>query len=201
MITIKDLSEYDIKSLDVNRVFKSLLQRRDILANLFIIAITVFLSFKMYGNFKAQTAALQADTGSMIERFQVISEYEATQKSLKKFVALAPKAPTEVNTIIEEISEIASQHNVQIVSFSPNKAQDYDFYTSLNIRLSISANSYQSIGLFIRDIEKSPYNLRVENWSAVWQETYDAIFSDEQGQQGKITVDMEIASINLLQKE
>lgn len=195
MLTLKDLSEYDIKNVDVGKLIKDLMNRKDILVNIAVILVTLFLFKKVVGVQNKTIIQLKSQTANIKEKMDALADYEAIKKQADNYIDKLPQGIGRVDNIVEKVNELAVSRGIKILSFTPSGKNKDDFYEITRVKLSIEAPRYEDAAYFVSDIEKSDLNLRVENWSiSLGQRRRRGRRSIQSGEE-TIGFSMEIASI------
>lgn len=166
MITLKDLKEYDIKNVDIGKFLKTIQQRKDILAGIVLVAITLMTANDILSKERVKTRDLSQKISLLEKKIKAIDSYKKAKGQLTALVKSLPQGLPEADNIIQKVNSLAIDHDLQISSFAPSNRIENDFYNQVNLKLTVSSNDYKNLVLFIKDIEQSPYNLRVELWSA-----------------------------------
>jgi hypothetical protein len=199
-MNIQELSQYDIKNIDVTKTFKTLLRRKDILANIAIVFLAIFLANQILGARKAKVQILKNEAQTLQSKVTTVSEYESESKRFSNYVSALPQGPRDINGIVNKLNEFATKNDVQIATFSPSGQTSNDLFDVVKVRINISAKNFKNIGFFIYDIENSNNNLRVESWAIGSPSTYTrrrwpktTISSETKDE--TVNVEVEIASI------
>ena len=194
---LKVLSEYDVKNIHFEKILKTLASRRDILVNIVLIIATLFFMGRIYRDRIEKMQTLTEKVSELENRSEAIVRYEDTKKELSRFVGSLSQGALEAESIINSLNATAIDHDIQILTFTPRKKEGSSLYDLIAITINISARKYDDIGRFIRTIENSKKNLRVESWSSSpqsWQGGY--IPSNISGStESRITADVEITSL------
>ena len=163
-MNIKDLNQLDIKNVDLNQVKDYIQKRPEILVNILLIAATIFVIIYMFTGQQKKANNLNYSTIQMKEKWEVVKSLKIIREENKKFVKDFPKT-IPGDRLIDKLSEFALLHNVQVVSFLPAKQKSNDILEYTTASLTVSSVEYSDIVSFIKDIEESPYALRIERWS------------------------------------
>lgn len=165
-MNLMELTKLDIKDLqkvDYKQLLTDIQKQPDILFSLvLVIGALIFSLFysqscqKEQRTLRYQITALQKKTG-------LISTYNDKKEELSDFFTNLPKQVPE-NEIITTLTDLATKRGVKIESLTPSGGQDNKLFKTVNFRIDVSAEQYQNMWLFTRDIERSGYNLRIENW-------------------------------------
>ena len=164
MLTFNDLKNYDLKNVDVNKLSKSIVQRKDVLACLGIIAVAFIVLFNMMSSYRSKIGTLNTKIKTMEKKSKVLDECTNAKKELESLVSSLPKGLSKSDEIVAKINNYAIARNILVQSFSPSGNMEGEFYTQTTIQISLLAPSYSELGNFIQEIEHSPYNIRVDRW-------------------------------------
>ena len=166
-MNLADLSKIDIKDLqkiDYAKLLQDLKKRPDILISIVFVLATLSFSVNAFTKKKGELSSLQQEVSKLEEKIKVIDSYEAVKKELTDFLANIPEKILE-NDLINKVTDFAVSRNVQIESYTPMSKQSSPLYDLTSIDLNVSAPDYKNVWLFMNDIEKSKYAIRVENWA------------------------------------
>ncbi|HOW36246.1 MAG TPA: type 4a pilus biogenesis protein PilO [Candidatus Omnitrophota bacterium] len=204
MITLKDLSEYDVKNLDIKKIVQNIRQSRELMINIVIVFTTFFLAIQIIDKSSKEISSLKIKVADLEKMSKAITEYKNADEALTLFLNASPKGLTETEAIINKINNYAIKHDIQILSFTPAQQENRENLKKTGVTFDFKANRYEDIGLFIYDIENADYNFRIEQWSASSAPPTN-LREDEQAKAMKATdkdinpiaVNMKIASIEL----
>jgi len=160
MLDIKNLGQVDIDSFQ-NR----LRQHQELMIYIALAIATLWMTAKIIGEQNIKLATIQTELSSLSDKEKAISEYENIKSTFEKYVSSLPQGTVDLESISNLINEFARTRDIQILSFTPGgDPRPTDFYDAAYLEVNISASDYKNLVLFIRDIEHSKYNLRIENW-------------------------------------
>lgn len=163
MLTLKELSS---KNFDMARFLQNLRSRRDAMLNLVIIVGTLFAMNLIFSNQKERAKNLSAQLFALDEKVKEIAALEETEREFQRFVKALPQGLTEPDVIIDKVNAFAIAYGIQIPTIGPATRENSDIFTKTSLHLTLQTSSYQNLGLFIKDIEKSEYNVRIDRWQA-----------------------------------
>jgi Tfp pilus assembly protein PilO len=98
------------------------------------------------------------------EKLGIVKEYDGIKKNMDDFVEQFPKTIND-DLAINRISDLASAHNIQILSFSPAQKGTAEYYEQSTIAFTVSTNNYTNIANFIEEVEKLPFAIRINGWA------------------------------------
>ncbi len=197
MLNVQDF-QFDIKNIDLAHWQRQLQKHQDLFISLAIGVATLFFIMKITDENKLKLTNIETELSSLESKDKVISEYEKAKSELDAYIDSLPQGTTEFDSIINLINEFATLRNIQIQSFTPKGEKSSDYYDTASLEVSINTPNYTDLALFIKDIENSKYNLRIENWSITLKGTenrsrspinYTNLFQT-------INVIMELSSLN-----
>ncbi len=165
MLTLKDLSSYDIKNVDVKKISQTLFRRKDYLSNLAVVCATIFAIVQLANHQKLKNESVKQEITVLEQKVKAISEFETAKAEAEKFTASLPQGMLETNSIVDKINNLALARNIQILSYDPAKRSSADLYIKTDITLTFVAENFGDLGRFIADVENSEYNFRVERWA------------------------------------
>ncbi len=202
-MNLSELSQFDIKDLqklDYNKLLKDLSKRPDILVALGLVLVTLFCSVNAFQRRQKELITLKQQIDTLEGKLRSVDSYEKVKKELSNFQT---KVPEEFvgDDFINKVTDMAVSHNVQIESYSPAKKQTTPLYDLTSIVLNLSAE-YKNVWIFINDIEKSRYSIRIESWTGNMDTSSRTAVrrrptEEEKSQPSLVNVQVEIASINL----
>jgi hypothetical protein len=143
-----------------------LLQEKKELAITAVIVLgSVFFLFSFTGEKNGIISGLDQKIADYSQKEAPLKEYQKTQKENKDFFTTAPMALSEGN-FINEIATLASKRNIKILSYVPVSPTVAGFYQKINVNMNCAADSFQEAMLFLKDVESSPFSIRIDAWSA-----------------------------------
>lgn len=163
---LSKLNINDLQKLDYKAIAKDLKKRPDILAILGVIVLSLIICLNIYAGRQNELHGLKSKAGLLENKIKIIDEYDAAQKELKEFHATLPEKLSE-NGLINTITDLTTARNIRIESFSPSGTTNLPLYTTSEFSLKVTAQSYKNAWLFIYDIEKSPYSIRIDRLSII----------------------------------
>lgn len=208
-MNIPDLSKIDIQDLqklDYMKLLQELKKRPDVLITVVLVLVTLILSVNIFMKKSQELQSLQQEISKLEAKDKVIAQYDTAKKELTDFLVNIPKTLLE-NDLINTVTDFAVARSVQIESYTPARKQSLAIYDLTSISLNVTAAEYKNIWLFVNDIEKSKYAIRVENWSGSTDVTTRNTasrkinLSDLNPVQSGVTARLEIAAINLKSEE
>ncbi len=162
---ISDLSKINIKDIDLAKIQENLLQKPDLLIQLIITGISFFILIKVVAGGLLEEKKVQEKIQELGKKVARIKAHDDLQKEYSQFLAdLPPGLPTD--DLMGRVTELAGEHSIQISNFSPPKEIKKKFHTLTILSLNVTANNYQDMVTFIRSIEESSENLRVDRWTS-----------------------------------
>ena len=102
-----------------------------------------------------------------------------------------------MDQLIDKISALATNHNIQIQSFSPAEETNGDFWQLSNLSINISCRKYKEVILFIQEIENLPYAIQIQKWSGKGKEGSSRNLNREDQVDNVIEANIKIGSITL----
>lgn len=204
MITLKDLSEYDVKNLDIRKIVQNIRQSRELMINIVIVFTVFFLAIHTIDRNSKAINSLKTKAADLEKKSKAIAEYKNAEEALTLFLDASPKGLTETEDIINKINNFAINHDIQILSFTPSQQDNRENFKKTGVTLDFRAKRYEDIGRFIYDIENADYNFRIEQWTASSAQQVNPGETGEINPTGKsekninpVAVSMKIASIEL----
>ncbi len=203
-MNLVDLKNIDIKKIDIAKIRSYLLKRQDILINSVAVFLTVFIMFKIFSGQQEQTQNLKIQVSQMEKKIAVIAKHN---QALKELNALVESLPTGIpeSELIDKVTDFAEKSNIHIMTFYPMETEQNEFYKNSRVSLVISADHYKDFLRLVRDIETSPFNLRVDKWSesleSPSQSAQSSMGKDKKSpQEGSQKVLLNVSSIYFIKK-
>ncbi len=165
-----------LKSIDINELgslvqninwlgVKDRLQSKPhILINIALVIITIIATVSTYSSYKGQSTQLKQQFPLLEEKLSVIKEKDSLQSKYDNIINNLPQSLSG-DQLVDKLSELAIHNKVQIISLPETKTSTHNFYESVAAEIDVSAEHYQDVVNFVKDIEESPYFLRVTKWS------------------------------------
>ena len=201
---LKTLQNFDIKNLknlNISQIKDNIFGQPTIFINILLIGLTIFATIYIYKNNRLQSQKLTQELQEKQKKTALVGEYTGIEK---EYTTVLNGFPEFINTdeLINKLSQYAVEHNVQIVNYLRTDPKKDEFSEQAMINLNIAAEAYKDIILFVNDIEKSPYAVRIGRWSAerdIRPYTYGARASRDQpmDKEDRIKVNLEIVSIKI----
>jgi len=166
-MNLKDLSNIDIndlKNIDIRGVQNNIRNRPDIVINVLLIVVTILASIFIYTKQKTEAKKLKNDIEKSEKKLAAVKLRNKIEEEHDTFLSTFPES-LNVDEFITMISDYAVNRNIQIQSFSPTKRSNYQFSWVESTSVSISAENYKDIVLFVQDIENSEHNVRIAIWN------------------------------------
>lgn len=173
---------FNVNKMSISQIIKTLFLYQNVIISGSLMVVFLFSSLMVFKNYYRKEVALHAKMAQVQEKLNVLNRQQQTIKDLNNFKISFSKVINE-DTIVTQITSYASQRKISITSLSPAQAQDMGLYDVLKFSLSAVATNYQSMVLFLRDMESSEELFMVNSWKG-------------QGQ-GEINFDMDISVLRI----
>ena len=187
----------ELKNIDIGKLKEILRHSPKIIANLVMIAASIFAVITLFNRSALNEKKFKANTVKYEEKLKAVKNQENIKQQLDNFTTSFPKS-VGGSQLIDKFSELASSRNVHILSFSPTNEKSNNFLHQITVDLSIESNDYKNIILFVKDIEDFPFALRLEKFSA---RLSDAFNQNRQPKEKKeeisITAEIEVSSLKI----
>jgi len=161
----------DLKKLDREQIKEAILQKPEISINILLIAITLYVTIFTYNSGKVKSASLKKEASELKEKLKVVKESTALNEEYALFIKNFKKT-INIEQLSNKLSEFAVHNNVQILFFTPGVKGKTAFAEETNIKLRITSKNYANIIYFIKEIEDSPFNIRVNRWQGEYIKYY-----------------------------
>lgn len=157
---LKNIDLNDLRNIDVEDIKNVLLSRLDITINIALIGLTLFGTIYIFNWHRGKTSQLQNKIIELEEKKQIVKHHTKIKKEFDAFVDAFPSFMTK-DELGKKLSEYAVDNNVQIISFSPQENKNKGLYDISSFKLRASSTEFKDLILFLKDIEKAPYSIRV----------------------------------------
>lgn len=134
-----------------------------------MILATSLISWKIYDSNIKQSTLLMQDLPALNEKLGIIKKQKNLKGSIDDLISKAPQAAAP-EKIIKTITDTAGKYHLQISSLSPARTVAHEETELTSVEIDLTSKDYKSIILFIKDIENSPYALRVLQWHGRMEE-------------------------------
>jgi len=166
-MNLKDLNNIDIKDLqniDLGQIKDRLQGQPDLLIDILLVVVTLVVLSSTFNKYTEATKLSGIETVELQEQLVALEKFEAAKKQHHDFLKEAPKSIAG-DQLVQTLSEFAIRRDVQILSFSPAQKKSNKLVSLTSVKVNIASENYANIVLFVNDIEKSSYPIRIENWS------------------------------------
>lgn len=185
----------DLKRIDLNQL-KDLLRRSPIFVlNIVFVFGSCFTAITLFNKAKLDEKNTKASNISYEEKLKAVKEQKSIKQKYQRFVNDFPKELIG-RQLIDKFSELATNRNVHIISFSPTKEKSDQYTTLTTVNLSIESDDYKNIILFVKDIESFPFAVRLEKFSAAMQNSIETNMNTDD-KKDLINVDIEVSSVRI----
>ena len=161
MMSLEDLKKFDLKSIDINKAAALLLEKKEILAQVVVLAVSVLMLVGLLSGAHARTQQYRQEIDELHAKSGVMQSYENGLKKMESFLAGLPGELDE-EQFSSLIADLAAQNNVGIVSFSPGQKISENFSDTLSARVVVRAGAYKNLLYFIKAMEDDPHSLRID---------------------------------------
>ena len=127
---------------------------RDIIINIVIIGIAVFIISKIYQSQVNNAKSLEEKKDSEIKKNMVLNDIGKSEGVLNAFNKGLSK--TDVSSVINIINNIAQVSGIEINSLRPLREEGYPLYFRYPFELRFDVHDYHLIGKFISNLENHP---------------------------------------------
>lgn len=119
-----------------------------------LILLTLIISRHIYIKQSKRAEALIAQKETELKKNELLGEISQSEKKLKYYKEL-PKRQ-DASLVINLVGKIAKDSNVRVISIKPNRQESHPGYVKCPFALTLSADSYHSVGKFISELESHP---------------------------------------------
>jgi hypothetical protein len=174
--------QFNLKDIDVADLSKTLLEHQGSLIKLILIIGSLLIVGAMFNGHRLKDQGLRARISQAREKLGVLKARDAARGELDNFKSSLPHKINEFE-LITLISNYAKSHHVSINSLSPAESQDMGLYDAINVSFNAVAGDFKDMMLFLRNIEKSEFPLRINSWTG------------HEGDNGQIAFQIEISAV------
>ena len=167
--SLRNININDLRNIDARQIGDMLRQRVDIALNITLVLVTMAATVLMVKGSGKRSEMLTWEIKQLEERGEAVKESERLKSEYAAFLKSFPESIL-TDQLINKLSEFAADRQVQILSFSPVKEKGDNYIKVTGVQISVSADNYKNIVLFMKDVEDAPYALQVGQWSATMKE-------------------------------
>lgn len=165
---LKELKEIDIQDLkeliDLSELKEKLLEHKEILIAIVIVGISFVVCLSLFKGRQLEIRRLREDITLIEKKIPLAKAYKENQAQLNQFKKDFPPA-LAANKLVELLNNMAAQHKINILSFSPAQDRSDTLYNQTSIQIQVSAENYTQLVQFVTEIEQSSYAIRLDQWS------------------------------------
>ena len=152
------------KNIDTAKFTEAMTEHQNSLIKLVLIVGTLVLAGLIFNDFRLKDQHWRLQMTQAQEKLDIIKAHEAALKGLNDFRSALPQRLNE-SELISLISNYATAHGVNIGSLSPAQSRDMGLYDVITIKFNATCNSFREMMLFLKNVERSGYPLRIDMWS------------------------------------
>jgi hypothetical protein len=130
-----------------------------------IALLAIYGAFMMYNNRTTQIGGIELRIKLLEEKEEPAKAYQKIVEENKAYISSLPPAMAE-NKFISELTGWAGRRGIRIKSFEPPKTKTEGFYRLTSIRMACTADDFYDALLFLSDIERSKYALKIDSFTA-----------------------------------
>jgi len=164
-----------LQSMDMAQFADALTENQNTLFKGILVVGSVALGVMMFNDHHAKEIALKTKMTQMQQKLDTIKSRDAAIKDLDDFKASIPKKINEFE-LITLISDYTKIYNITISSLTPAESKDMGLFDLINVSFDLKADNYKDMMLFLREIEKSNFSLRINSWSGHEEDDGKMIF-------------------------
>ena len=194
--TLKNLNVKDLKNINPKMIQEFVKTQTDILIIILLIVVTICATIFIYNDSQRKISSMKSGIAAAEEKVKVVGEYEKIEKDFNAFKEKIPK-PISSDQFIDKLSEFALKNNVQIFSISKPQNSGGEILELTTISFNVAAEDYPHLLSFIKDIESSPFALRLNKFNASLQQIGSEGRRPIKNTSKLIIVDLEIGLLNL----
>jgi Tfp pilus assembly protein PilO len=188
-----DVKSLDLKNFDLARLKNIISSRQDLLINGIVILLTLIISFYLVNSKKQAAQSMRTRIIALEEKVDAITQLQNTQNQLQNYLS-ALSGSLSADQIIELVSTLATEHNLQVTFFSPAQKEDKGVYDKAMVRVNLTSGNYENIGRFVAAIEDSGKSLKIKSWTGRMETA--AIRQGQQSTDKYVLAEIEIESLS-----
>ncbi|MGE0267219.1 MAG: type 4a pilus biogenesis protein PilO [Candidatus Omnitrophota bacterium] len=187
---LQNVDVRDLKNIDFTQIQENIKSKPDILIIIALLAVSLSATMYFYVNFTKKTKDMEQKSVKYKEQLGSAEQNKTLKEKYDKFMAEFPEKIV-IDDLIDKVSVFAINHNIKIISFSPAQ-ENTDEYTKIDrININISAENYSDLINFMKNIEQTPYAIRVETWQGKLD---SATSHTAAGQRSRRTIEPEVTA-------
>lgn len=130
-----------------------------ILISLLIVFISLSAANSIHQKQSAEIKDIKKSIAEEQQRGDFLKKIAEAESRIKRYRLSTSK---EIRWLLKQVSNIADQTGVSLISISPRPLKEEDQYVSLAVNAEIRCN-YDQFGNFVSKLENSPQLIRLEN--------------------------------------
>jgi len=154
----------NLKNLDVAQLTKILNDHQNSIIKFALIIGSLLIAVGMFNDHRKKDQDLRSQISQAQEKLAAISAHDAAIEAINQFKSSVPSKINEYE-LIALISNYAKSYHVTITTLSPAESKDMGLYDLINFSFDAESNNFKGMMLFLRNIEKSKYPLRIDSWT------------------------------------
>jgi uncharacterized ubiquitin-like protein YukD len=128
-----------------------LTKNKAVLINSGIIVLALFVSFYLYGMQGQQIVSLEESKNEEIKKSEVMESLNRVEKRIDRYKSAFTRK--DLGMVIAEMTEIAKDSKVKVISVKPGLEQTYPDYIKSSFLIVVRVPDYHALGKFISMIE------------------------------------------------
>ena len=132
-----------------------------ILIGSLIVFVSLLMANSIYQKQTAKIKNIQKDITEEQQKGTLLTRIAVTESIIKRYCQYLPSTK-ERQWFLGQLSNIADQTGVSLISISPRLPKEGDKYMSLSVDVEIRCD-YNQFGNFISKLESSPQLIRLDN--------------------------------------
>jgi hypothetical protein len=140
-------------------------ERKAEVLSVVIVLLAIYGAYMMYDSRAKEIGGIELQIKLLEEKEQPAKEYQKVMEENKAYVSSLPPAMAE-NKFISELTAWAGHRGIRIKSFDPPKTKIEGFYRSTSIKMVCTADDFYIALLFLSDVERAKYALKVDSFNA-----------------------------------
>ncbi len=163
-----DISKLDIKDLqniNYQKILTDIRKKPDLAISIAFPLIALFICFHLFTKSQADSKLLLNKNIEMEGKLKIVEEYLQTDTQLKEFIKNQPAELSE-NQFYNMMTDFATQNHIKVESFTPSQNKADPTCDLISINIKANTKNFSDVGRFIKSIENSSSNIRIDSWTA-----------------------------------
>lgn len=199
-MNIADLHKIDVadlKKVDFGQFLSNFEKNQNLVVRIILVIISLFLILRFIIIGQTEMGGIKTKIQKSEQKIELINKHN---KAVQDYDEFFKKLPTGIpsSQIINKLTDFAETRDILILNFSLSATKQTEFYELGSISLKVVAPSYAGLVFFLKDIENSPDNLRIDNLVTSVDKSENDFYQNSDSPESlteKIQAQMDVSSI------